>query len=63
MSSINFYLAKLTHNLLIDENIFMIEPILIKEFKKAIIDINNNWEIYETNFKKILNLFLALMNK
>ena len=52
MSSINFYLAKLTHNLLIDENIFMLEPVLIKEFKKAIIDINNNWEIYETNFKE-----------
>ena len=58
MSSINFYLAKLTHNLLIDENIFMIEPILIKEFKKAIIDINNNWEIYEKCIFKIHPFFI-----
>ena len=60
MSSINFYLAKLTHNLLIDENIFMIEPILIKEFKKAIIDINNNWEIYETNFKENIKFVFSI---
>lgn len=60
MSSINFYLAKLTNNLLIDENIFMIEPVLIKEFKKAIIDINNNWEIYETNFKKNIKFVFSI---
>ena len=60
MSSINFYLAKLTHNLLIDENIFMLEPVLIKEFKKAIIDINNNWEIYETNFKENIKFVFSI---
>lgn len=60
MSNINFYLAKLTHNLLIDENIFMIEPVLIKEFKKAIIDINNNWKIYETNFKENIKFVFSI---
>lgn len=52
MCSINFYLAKLTHDLLSDEYISMIEPVLIKEFKKAIIDLNNNWQPLEKLFKE-----------
>lgn len=51
MRSINFYLAKLTYDLLSDENINLIEPVLIKEFKKAIIDLNNNWQELEKLFK------------
>lgn len=60
MRNINFYLAKLTHDLLSDENIFMIEPVLIKEFKKAIIVLNENWEIYETKFKENIKFVFSI---